>query len=142
MVLFLRKKRICNFDQTKYRQMKTIRFVSILFISVFSFQFANAQTNIKSETIKVNGNCTMCKKHIEKSALAAGAIQANWDKKTKFLVINYDSSVTNSARIQTAIAASGYDTQDFKATDEAYKKLEECCQYDRTAMKEDKEKKE
>ena len=122
--------------------MKTIRIVIILFVSIGSFQFTNAQTNVKSDSLQVNGNCNMCKKHIEKSALTAGATMANWDKKTKYLVIKYDPSVTNSAKIQTAIAAAGYDTQDFKATDESYKKLDECCQYDRTAMQENKEKKE
>jgi periplasmic mercuric ion binding protein len=102
--------------------MKTIRFFSILFFSIVSFQFCSAQT-AKSETIKVNGNCGMCKKHIEKSALEAGATAANWDKKTKFL--------------QTAVAAAGYDTQDFKATDSAYNKLDECCQYDRAVSLKD-----
>jgi len=31
------------------------------------------------------------------------------------------------------IAAAGYDTRDFRANDEAYKNLEECCQYKRKA---------
>jgi periplasmic mercuric ion binding protein len=110
--------------------MKTFKFFSILFFSILSFQFALSQTS-KSETIKVNGNCGMCKKHIEKSALEAGATTANWDKKTKFLQISYDPAVTNSAKIQTYVAASGYDTQDVKASDSTYYKLEECCQYDR-----------
>ena len=73
----------------------------------------------------------MCKKNIEKSALAAGATVANWDKKTKFLQISYDPSETNPIKIETAIASVGYDTQDVKASDSAYFKLEECCQYDR-----------
>lgn len=119
-----------------------MRFIIILFVSIFSSQFTKAQINVKSDSIRVNGNCNMCKKNIEKSAISAGAAVANWDKKTKFLVINYDPSVTNSVKIQTAIAAAGYDTQDFKATEVAYKKLEECCQYDRTSLKDDKEKKE
>jgi len=122
--------------------MKKIKFFSILFFSILSFQFSSAQT-AKSESIKVNGNCEMCKKHIEKSALEAGATAANWDKKTKFLQISYDPAVTNSAKIQTAIAAAGYDTQDFKASDSAYNKLDECCQYDRNvSSKENTDKKE
>jgi hypothetical protein len=110
--------------------MKISKLFSILFFTILSFQFCSAQT-ATSETIKVNGNCGMCKKHIEKSALEAGATAANWDKKTKFLQISYDPAVTNSAKIQTAVAAAGYDTQDFKASDSAYNKLDECCQYDR-----------
>lgn len=122
--------------------MKITKFFSILFFSFLSFQFCSAQT-AKSETIKVNGNCGMCKKHIEKSALEAGATAANWDKKTKFLQISYDPAITDSAKIQTAVAAAGYDTEDFKASDSAYNKLDECCQYDRgVSLKEDNSKKE
>lgn len=115
--------------------MKTIRFLSVLFASMISFEFAFAQTNVKSETIKVNGNCGTCKKSIERSALAAGARLANWNKQTKFLQINYDPAVTNSAKIQSAIAAVGYDTEDYNASDSAYNTLDDCCQYDRIALK-------
>ncbi|MEO9023259.1 MAG: copper chaperone [Ginsengibacter sp.] len=122
--------------------MKAIKFLGVLFLSMISFQFASAQTNVKTETIKVNGNCGTCKKTIESSAMAAGATLADWNKKTKFLQINYDPAVTSSAKIQTAIAAAGYDTQDFKATDSAYSKLDDCCQYDRVALTDKKDKKE
>lgn len=119
--------------------MKAIQFLGVLIISIFSFQISSAQTAVQSETIKVNGNCSLCKKNIERSALAAGATLANWNKKTKFLQINYDPAVTNSAKIQTAIANTGYDTQDFKATDSAYSNLDDCCQYDRVPLKNKKE---
>lgn len=118
----------------KLKCMKTIKFLSILFISILSFQFSSAQSASKFETIKVNGNCNSCKKHIESSAIEAGATAANWDKKTKFLQISYDPAITNSAKIQTAIAAAGYDTQDFKASDSSYNQLDDCCQYDRVAL--------
>jgi hypothetical protein len=121
--------------------MKTLKFFSILFFSIISFQISFAQT-AKSETIKVNGNCSDCKKHIENSAIEAGATVANWNKNTKFLQITYDPATTNSAKIQTAIAAAGYDTQDFKASDSAYNKLDDCCQYDRVDLKDNKNKKE
>ena len=88
----------------------------------------------------MNGNCSSCKKHIENNALAAGATIANWDKKSKFLQISFDPAITNPAKIQSAIAAAGYDTQDFKASDEAYKNLDECCQYDRVNLNADDKK--
>ena len=118
--------------------MKAIKLFGILFMGIFSFQFASAQTS-KTQSIEVNGNCGMCKKNIEKSALAAGAATANWDKKTKFLNISYDPAVSNSAKIQMAVAAAGYDTEDYKASDSAYQKLDECCQYERKDLKEKKE---
>ncbi len=114
--------------------MKTMKLSFLLFISVFAFQSIFAQS-AKTETIKVNGNCGSCKKSIEKSALSAGAATAEWDKKTKFLNISFDPAVSNSGKIQSAIAAAGYDTQDFKASDSSYNKLEECCQYERKNLK-------
>jgi hypothetical protein len=119
--------------------MKTIKLFGLLLFSIFSFQFAGAQTT-KTETIAVNGNCGSCKKKIEKSALAAGAATANWDKKTKFLNISYDPAVSNPAKIETAVAAAGYDTENVKASDKAYSDLDECCQYERKDLKEKKEK--
>ncbi len=34
-------------------------------------------------------------------------------------------------KIKKKVAAGRYDTEDMKATEEAYKKLEKCCQYKR-----------
>lgn len=116
--------------------MKPIKFISILLVSLFSFQFSSAQPTKKTDSMKVNGMCGMCKKTIEKNAIAAGASVANWDKKTKFLQVSYDPAVTNPIKIQTAVASAGYDTRDVKASDSAYFKLEECCQYDRTGKAE------
>ncbi|MEO6814311.1 MAG: copper chaperone [Ginsengibacter sp.] len=115
--------------------MKKIRSFIILFISMIAFQFSFGQTSVKNETIIVNGNCGTCKKNIEKSALEAGAVTANWDKNTKFLNVSYDPSKSNSSKIQMAIAEGGYDTQDYKASDSSYNKLDDCCQYDRKDLK-------
>ncbi len=91
---------------------------------------ASAQT--KTDTIKVSGNCGMCKSNIEKAAAAAGAVSADWNKDTKLLVVSYDASKTSNKDIQKKIAAAGYDTQDEKADAAAYDNLAKCCQYDRT----------
>ena len=106
-----------------------------LFLLTIIFVSANLQAQTKEETIKVSGNCGTCKKKIEKAATAAGASFASWDKSTKILDVKYDATKTNEKKIQESIAAVGYDTQDVKASDEAYKKLDECCQYDRKAVK-------
>lgn len=107
--------------------MKTL--FLLLFISIASFGFAQTKT----ETLKVSGECGSCKKKIESAAKKAGASFASWDVDSKELKIKYNSTSTNTAKIQQAIADVGYDTQDYKATDEAYHKLDKCCQYERTA---------
>ncbi len=89
----------------------------------------NAQN--KTESIKVYGNCSQCRSHIQKAAKAAGAEDAKWNVDTKILSVTYDSKKTNSKKIQNSIAAEGYDTQDATASTVAYQKLDECCQYDR-----------
>lgn len=104
-----------------------ILLVGFILISTFGLQ---AQTTSK---IKVSGNCGMCKGHIEKAAKQAGAASADWDKVAKVLKVTYDGSKTSTDKIEDAVAAAGYDTEHKVATAEAYGKLDECCQYERTS---------
>lgn len=109
--------------------MKTYQlFFSFAFL-LFSVTSLFAQT--KKETIKVNGECGMCKKKIEKAAKANGATLASWSPATKVLQVSYNPKQTSSEKIQKAIAAAGYDTEKYTATDDAYNNLDECCQYKR-----------
>jgi len=100
----------------------------ILVMLVASFQL-NAQT---TTTVKVSGNCNMCKGHIEKAAKEAGALNPSWDKLAKVLKFTFDASKTSTDKIEEAVAAAGYDTEHKKASTDAYHNLDECCQYDRT----------
>jgi len=109
--------------------MKSISLLAIVLFSLCSFNIY-AQ-DIKNETIKVWGNCGMCKTKIEKSALGAGAATADWNEESKQLVVSYAVNKSSGTKIQKAIAKSGYDTQDFTAEDKVYKKLHHCCQYER-----------
>ncbi len=110
--------------------MKTLKYYSLLIV-LLSFSFAaTAQTSV-TETVPVAGNCGMCKSTIEKAATKAGATSAEWDVEGKKLTVTFASSSTSLAKIQEAVAASGYDTRDVKATDAAYNKLHACCKYER-----------
>ncbi|MBS1656037.1 MAG: cation transporter [Bacteroidetes bacterium] len=111
--------------------MKTLHILlSICFTSLFAIaSFAQDKT----ETYAVSGNCGMCQKKIESAAKKAGAAYASWNKDTKQLTVKYNSTTTDNNKIQQEIANAGYDTPNYKATDEAYNSLEKCCQYDRTA---------
>jgi hypothetical protein len=109
--------------------MKTLKLIfSVLFLSLATICLAQTKT----ETLKVSGECGTCKKKIEKAAKTAGASYADWNVNSKVLTVKYASASTDKAKIEQAIADAGYDTPDVRATDEAYHKLDECCQYERT----------
>lgn len=113
--------------------MKTIKFIAITLLVVMTgaFTFAQAPSS-RTENIKVSGKCEMCKSKIEKAAQIDGVSKAEWNKDTKVLTLAYNPSAVTSDAVQKSIAAVGYDTEKFKATNEAYKSLPSCCQYDRT----------
>ena len=103
---------------------KIFLLTGFIIASLFS---ANAQTATK---LKVSGNCGMCKSSIEKAAKTAGATTANWDMDAKLLTLMFDDK-TNLDKIETAIAAVGYDTEHKTATKATYDALHECCKYER-----------
>ena len=111
--------------------MKSIKTFAVIIFSLFTINICDAQKNLAKEKIKVWGNCEMCKKKIEKAAKGAGATYANWNEDTQLLAVSYNSTETNALQIEKAVAASGYDTKDVKASDKAFKKLDACCQYHR-----------
>lgn len=114
--------------------MKTFKIFSVIAICLTLATSSFAQT--KTDTISVAGNCGMCKSTIEKAAKKAGASSADWNTESKILTVKYNSSSTNAAKIQQSVAASGYDTRDFRGSDEAYEKLHACCKYERVKKEE------
>ena len=93
---------------------------------------AFAQTNKKSDTIKVSGNCTMCKERIEGALKKKdGIISKKWDVKAKILTLTYDADKITIRQVAEKIAAAGYDNEYVTASDNAYNSLHECCKYER-----------
>ncbi len=118
--------------------MKKLTKISSIFVLVtllFSGIKVNAQADaIVSETFKVWGNCDMCKTTIEKSLKSVDGIKsAKWNVETKMITVKFETSKLTLERIKKTITASGYDTEEFKASNETYEKLHKCCQYDRTS---------
>lgn len=113
--------------------MKTISIFAAILFSITSLNTSAQNTAVTTQTIKVWGNCGMCKTTIEKAAKKAGTTAASWDEDTKELRVSFDTTKTSSQRIQMAIAKAGYDTQDLTGDNSAYKKLPACCHYERKA---------
>lgn len=90
------------------------------------------QNAVKDTSITVYGNCSSCKKAIEKTAKSVKGVKtASWDKKKKILSVQYDLSETSLNTIEKAIIDIGYDTENMRAEESVYNELHECCKYDR-----------
>lgn len=114
--------------------------LAIILLSGLNLSQVKANTNEnaflpgekKTETVKVYGNCGMCKTRIEKAAKGVdGVKKAEWDKEKKELTVTYDPESTSLEAIEKAVADVGHDTADVKANDEVYAELHSCCKYDR-----------
>jgi copper chaperone CopZ len=107
----------------------------MLFLSLSLIVQSQSIKNAVTETFKVSGNCGMCEKTIEKAANKKGLVKADWDVDKKSLQITYNSKKTNSEEILKRVAYAGYDNAKYKAPDEAYANLHECCKYERSNTK-------
>lgn len=94
--------------------------------------------NIKTGTVKIYGNCGMCKMTIEKAGNLKNVVTVNWNKDSKIATLTYDATITNQEEILKRIAAAGYDSEKNKASDTVYNALPGCCQYDRVLKEEAK----
>jgi mercuric ion binding protein len=118
--------------------MKTIKFFMAAILLMAVCAVSPAQTAVKAsgqtktETIKVWGNCGMCKDRIEKTVTAEGATSASWDSKTQMLTVSFDPSKTNADALSKKLASVGHDTEKYKADDKVYSSLPGCCKYERT----------
>jgi len=116
--------------------MKTVKIIIVAFLAIALGSNSYAQTHdhskmtsTKTETLKVSGNCTMCKSTIEKAAKVEGVTKADWSTKTKTLSVTFDPSKTTIDKVGKKVAGAGYDNEKMKADDKIYGSLPSCCQY-------------
>ena len=100
---------------------------SLILISCTNQPLANKKT----ATFKVYGNCGMCEKTIEGSLDVDGISKGDWDKNTKVIEVDFDSTLFSLDDIKERIAAVGYDMDSHRSTEETYNALHGCCQYKR-----------
>ncbi len=113
--------------------MKLILKTWVLITLLLPFTACNAQIkNPKTATVKIYGNCSMCKSTIETAGNSKIA-KVNWNADTKMATITYDSQKTNQDEVLKRISLAGYDSDSFLAPLSAYNNLPGCCQYDRVA---------
>jgi periplasmic mercuric ion binding protein len=118
---------------------------NILYISLMAFLclastelYAQAKTSKAS--IKVYGNCGMCKRRIETALDQTGIKVATWDTRSKNLEVVYNPKKITEQKIHELVAGAGHDTDKVKAKNEVYAKLPFCCLYrdhDHSGIKDD-----
>ncbi|MFM9838248.1 MAG: heavy-metal-associated domain-containing protein [Cyclobacteriaceae bacterium] len=113
--------------------MKTKFFITIIIAMLSSVAFS--QSKVITASIKVYGNCSMCKKRIETSLDYKGIKKAEWNAKTKELQVVYSSAKISETQIHEIVAKAGHDTEKVKAKEETYASLPFCCLYRDHEMK-------
>ncbi|MCU7614343.1 TonB-dependent receptor [Chryseobacterium sp. GMJ5] len=104
----------------------------VLGIFVLFTQIIFAQNTHKHQ-FQVKGNCEMCKERIETTALKAGASAARYSVDLQTLTLETTDTVSPE-NILKKIAEAGHDNEKFRATDDSYKNLPECCHYERSTL--------
>ena len=104
--------------------------VILTMLAVAAMSATMQAKTVKTE-IPVNGNCSeMCKPRIEKAAKSvSGVLAATWNLKAQKLTLVYDNTKTDTKTVQKAVAASGHDSGNIKASQATYDKLPGCCKY-------------
>ncbi len=108
----------------------------MLITALFAFATFAQIKNPKTETVKIWGNCDMCKTTIEKATYKKGTAKAVWNDETKQATITYNTKTTTRNEVLKRVALAGYDNTIFAAPDAAYNNLPGCCKYDRPDKKE------
>ena len=112
--------------------MKHVKFLFIAFLAMsFSPLMAQKTNGMLTDSILVNGVCSMCKTRIEKNLKLDGISSATWNKDAKMLVVSYDPAKMTNDAIQKKVASLGHDTEKYRAEDSVYGELPSCCHYDR-----------
>ncbi|HSZ72145.1 MAG TPA: heavy-metal-associated domain-containing protein [Cytophagaceae bacterium] len=105
---------------------------SVIFLVFFSTAVAAIVEHDTTAVFKVYGNCAMCVERIQDAALESNYVKsADWNIDTKMLTVVYDEDNISLLKIHENIAAVGHDTDLVRAPDKKYRKLPECCKYER-----------
>ena len=112
--------------------MKIIKALTLVCLTLVCLTAFAQKPKWEKANFQVSGNCEMCKTKIETAAKSVEGVKtARWNVVNKKMKVKFNSAITNTDKIQQAIAIIGYDTEKHKATDEAYNNLHHCCQYER-----------
>ena len=122
------------------KAIKVFMAVALALVFASATEAQDAKANLrnfgpkpKKESFKVYGECEMCKRRIENTLKVDWIKSANWNVESKVLTVQYvlTADITGVKKIKQLVAAAGHDTDDYKALDNIYQSLPECCHYER-----------
>ena len=106
--------------------------VLLFFCNIITTTSFSQNKKYQKESVKVLGNCGMCKSLIEKAAESVEGVKyAIWDSKNSLMKVKFIKNQTDLNEIQKAVSKIGYDTESYRADDEVYNNLHHCCKYER-----------
>jgi copper chaperone CopZ len=105
----------------------------IIFSLFFSSMCFSQDNNEKSQKVSftVKGVCQMCKDRIEKGTIKIKGIKyVTWDIMSNNISLIYNSKKTSLDQIHKEISLLGHSTEKYKAPEEIYNTLPDCCRYE------------
>lgn len=110
--------------------MKLIFILIVNLLVINSLSYAQIK-NIKTNTVKIYGNCEICKTTIEKAGNKKKESKVTWNKESQTATIEFNDAKTSLNDILKRVALAGYDSDMYLAPDATYNSLASCCQYER-----------
>ena len=112
--------------------MKIIKILTLVCLTLVCLTAFAQKPKWEKASFQVSGNCEMCKTKIETAAKGVEGLKtAKWNVVNGKMKIKFNPAITNTDKIQQAIASIGYDTEKKKANDDVYNNLHHCCKYER-----------
>lgn len=112
---------------------KKLIYIFLLLISI------GLSAQEKTETLKVKGNCGMCKERIENAVIELPTARGTYDLESNLLTVTFNSKSTSLDAIAKNIAKVGHDNDLYSAEKSVYENLPGCCLYTREANSEETE---
>jgi len=85
-----------------------------------------------TKTFFAAGKCDMCRSRMRRAVNTTGAVtEFEWQRKKQMATVTYDKSKVTLNDLEKLIADVGHDTKSYRASDEAYEALHDCCHYKR-----------
>lgn len=110
------------------RILNDIITAGLLCVSITTY---GQHTTMTTQTVKISGNCGLCKKTIEKAGNSADS-KIDWNEDNQTASISFNAEKTSLDAVLKKVALAGYDNEKYLAPATTYADLHGCCQYDRT----------